>query len=276
MLLSLCNEVLRDYPFPDQCRIAAALGYQGLEVAPFTLGDDPMALTDADAAECKRIAEDHGLKITGLHWLLVAPEGLSITTDDKDLQAKTLSLIEHLISLCTVMDGSVLVHGSPAQRLLSHASSPEAARENAMDCFGRVASWAQAAGVTYCIEPLSPNQTDFINTVEEGAEIVTAVNSPAFKTMIDTASAGLAEKEPVDALIRKWWPSGKIGHIQVNDTNQRAPGQGDNEFTPIFQALKDVGHDGIVAVEPFVYEPDGATTAAFAAGYIRGVMETLV
>ncbi|WP_288902894.1 sugar phosphate isomerase/epimerase family protein [uncultured Sneathiella sp.] len=276
MLLSLCNEVLRDYPFPDQCRIAAALGYKGLEVAPFTLGDDPMALTDADAEECRRIAEDHGLVITGLHWLLVAPPGLSITTDDLSVRTQTLSLMEHLISLCARMNGSVLVHGSPAQRLLSQAASPEAARDNAMDCFGRVASWAQAAGVTYCIEPLSPNQTDFINTVEEGAEIVTAVNSPAFKTMIDTASAGLAEKDPVDTLIRKWWPGGKIGHIQVNDTNQRAPGQGDNEFSPIFQALKDVGHDGVVAVEPFVYEPDGATTAAVAAGYIRGVMENLL
>ena len=276
MLLSLCNEVLRDYPFPDQCRIAASLGYKGLEVAPFTLGDDPMALTEATAEECRRIAEDYGLEITGLHWLLVAPPGLSITTDDMAVRGKTLSLMEHLITLCASMNGSVLVHGSPAQRLLSQAATPEAARENAMDCFARVASWAQAAGVTYCIEPLSRNQTDYINTVEEGAEIVAAIDSPAFKTMIDTASAGLAEEEAVDALIRKWWPTGHIGHIQVNDTNQRAPGQGENKFTPIFQALKDVGHDGVVAVEPFVYEPDRPNTAAVAAGYIRGVMENLV
>jgi sugar phosphate isomerase/epimerase len=123
---------------------------------------------------------------------------------------------------------------------------------------------------------LSRNQTDFVNTVEEGAGYVDAVNSPAFKTMIDTASAGLAEEEAVDALIRRWWPTGKIGHIQVNDMNQRAPGQGDNKFLPIFQALKDVGHDGVVAVEPFVYEPDGPTTAAVAAGYIHGVVENLV
>ncbi|WP_373086009.1 sugar phosphate isomerase/epimerase family protein [Sneathiella sp.] len=275
MLLSLCNEVLREFPFPDQCRIAAALGYQGLEVAPFTLGDDPLALSDTVIRDCRRTAEDHGLAITGLHWLLIAPAGLSITTDDQALRRKTLSLLERLIEICAALGGSVLVHGSPAQRMLDHAASPEAARENAAGVFEKAAGWAAAANVTYCVEPLSRNQTDYINTVEEAAGIVDAINSPAFRTMIDTASAGLAEEETVAALIRKWVPTGRIAHIQVNDTNQRAPGQGENEFTPVFQALKDVGYDGIVAAEPFVYEPDGPTTAAVAAGYIRGIMENL-
>lgn len=275
MLLSLCNEVLRDYPFADQCRIAAALGYQGLEVAPFTLEDDPFAITDADAENYRRIAADHGLVITGLHWLLVAPAGLSITTDDAALRGKTLTLLQRLIELCAGMGGTVLVHGSPKQRLLSDAATPKAARENALECFERVASWARAAGVTYCLEPLSRNQTDFVNTVEEAAGYVDAVNSTSFRTMIDTASAGLAEELAVADLIRKWLPTGRIAHIQVNDTNQRAPGQGENEFIPIFQALKDVGYDAVVGVEPFVYEPDGATTAAVAAGYIRGVRENL-
>tara|TARA_R110002095_G_scaffold992_4_gene4910 strand:+ start:1193 stop:2023 length:831 start_codon:yes stop_codon:yes gene_type:complete len=275
MLLSLCNEVLRDYPFPDQCRIAAALGYKGLEVAPFTISDDPFSITDADAAEHRRIAADHGIEITGLHWLLVAPAGLSLTTDDKELRGKTLSLLQHLIELCAGMGGSVLVHGSPKQRLLSQAETPEAAQENATECLERIASWARAAGVTYCLEPLSRNQTDFVNTVDEAAVIVDSIDSSAFKTMIDTASAGLTEEQPIDALIRQWLPTGRVAHIQVNDTNQRAPGQGENKFTPIFQALKDVGYDGIVAVEPFVYEPDGVTTAAVAAGYIHGILENL-
>lgn len=275
MLLSLCNEVLRDSSFPDQCRIAAALGYDGLEVAPFTLAEDPFAISTTAAAEYRNIAADHGLKITGLHWLLVAPAGLSITTDDKALRSKTLSLLQHLIELCAEMSGSVLVHGSPGQRMLSHAETPEMARNNAFECFKSVAGWAEAAGVTYCIEPLSRNQTDFVNTVGEAAGIVDAVNSPAFQTMIDTSSAGLAEEESIDALIRKWWPTGKIAHIQVNDTNLRAPGQGENKFTPFFQALRDVNYDGLVAVEPFVYDPDGATTAAVAAGYIRGILENI-
>ncbi|MBZ0218364.1 MAG: sugar phosphate isomerase/epimerase [Fimbriimonadaceae bacterium] len=275
MLLSLCNEVLRDHSFAEQCRIAAALGYGGLEVAPFTLADDPFALTDTRLNDVRRIAEDHGLIITGVHWLLVAPEGLSVTTDDRALRDKTLLLLQRLIHACAVLGGTVLVHGSPAQRLLAHAATPQAARANAESSLKQVAVWAEDARVTYCLEPLSAEQTDYVNTVSEAIEVIDAIGSPALKTMIDTASAGIAESEPVADVIRRWWPCNKLAHIQINDTNKRAPGQGDNQFLPILQALLDVGYTGPVAVEPFIYEPDGATTAAVAAGYVRGIQEAL-
>lgn len=275
MYLSLCNEVLRDHDFPAQCRIAAALGYQGLEVAPFTLAEDPFSLSDKQIAGYLSIAEDHGLTVTGLHWLLVAPSGLSITTDDPEIAARTGALLERLVEICALFKAAVLVHGSPGQRALSHAGSADAARANALACFAKVAPLASNAGVTYCIEPLGKNQTDYINTVAEALELVDAVASPAFQTMIDTSSAGVSEPVSVADTIRKYWPSGKIAHIQINDTNLRAPGQGSNEFTPVFKALNDVGYDGVVAVEPFNYNPDGATTAAFAAGYVRGILENM-
>ena len=47
MKLSLCNEVLQPMPFAQQCAWAAAAGYDALELAPFTLADDPQTLTPA-------------------------------------------------------------------------------------------------------------------------------------------------------------------------------------------------------------------------------------
>lgn len=275
MLLSLCNEVLREHDFSEQCRIAAGLGYKGLEIAPFTLANDPLSLTDKNISEFRDIAEDHGLIVTGLHWLLVAPAGLSITTGDQRVIDQTRALIERLIEMCALFGATVLVHGSPNQRALSHAETPDAARANAQRLFQSAAEWAQEAGVTYCIEPLGANQTDFINTLDEAIALVDQVGSPSFQTMLDTSSAGVQEPISVADTIHKYWPSGKLAHIQINDTNLRAPGQGDNQFAPVFRALRDVGYDGVVAVEPFIYEPDGATTAAIAAGYVRGILENL-
>ena len=82
MKLALCNEVLGHLPFEEQCRLAAALGCTGLELAPFTLADDPSLLTDTDAQRLRRVAASHGLAISSLHWLMVRPEGLSISTPD--------------------------------------------------------------------------------------------------------------------------------------------------------------------------------------------------
>jgi sugar phosphate isomerase/epimerase len=79
MKIALCNEVLAPMPFAAQCHMARDMGYMGLEVAPFTLTDTPENLTTAQARQYAQVAADHGLVITGLHWLLVKPEGLSIT-----------------------------------------------------------------------------------------------------------------------------------------------------------------------------------------------------
>ena len=53
MKIALCNEVLRDMEFAAQCDYAAALGYDGLELAPFTLGAKPHLLRAAMIARSR-------------------------------------------------------------------------------------------------------------------------------------------------------------------------------------------------------------------------------
>jgi sugar phosphate isomerase/epimerase len=132
---------------------------------------------------------------------------------------------------------------------------------------------AQAAGVTYCIEPLGRSETPLVNTVAEAAQIVDAIGSPALRTMIDASAAGQTEDMPVADLVDRWLPTGRIAHIQVNDRNRRGPGEGDDRFAPVFAALARNGYRGVVAVEPFKYVPDGRACAARAIGYIRGILE---
>lgn len=279
MKFALCNEVLQPLSFVQQCRLAADLGYDGLEVAPFTLAEDPMALTDADAARFKRIAGDHGLAICGLHWLLVAPAGLSIVSADDALRRRTGEVMARLTELCALMGGHYLVHGSPKQRSVPAGSTPDQAWARARDCLAVAAQAAASNGVTYCLEPLSPRETDLFNTVADAARMVEEVGSPALRTMIDCSAAGQAEAEPVHELLAHWLPTGLIGHVQANDPNRRGPGQGDLDFGPVLRVLQymeDAGHfPGIVAVEPFDYVPDGPGCAARAIGYLRGVLQGL-
>ena len=271
--LALCNEVLAPMPFDAQCAYARALGYAALEVAPFTLADDPLAIDDARAAGLRRVAEDHGLAICGLHWLLVAPKGLSITSPDPAVHARTVDAMRRLVDLCAALGGAYLVHGSPAQRAPAPGQSHADALARATDAWVRAAEHAGAAGVTYCIEPLSRDQTPVVNTVAEAAAIVRAAGLPGLRTMLDTSSAGLAEDEPPAALIDRWWPSGLLAHVQLNDRNRRAPGQGEDAFAPVLAALSRQGYRGWIAVEPFDYRPDGPGCAAFAAGYLRGLLQ---
>ena len=273
MRLALCNEVLQPLPFEQQCAVAAALGYDGLEVAPFTLAANPLELSDAQAREFARIAQSHGLAITGLHWLLVAPAGLSIVSADAALRRRTADAMVRLVGLCAAMGGRYLVHGSPKQRSVPPGESREAALERARECLAQAARAAEQNGVTYCVEPLARAETDLINTVAEAVQLVDDIGSPALRTMIDCSAAGQAEAEPVAELIERWWPTGKLAHVQLNDPNRRGPGQGEMKFAPILEALRKIGYDGVLAVEPFDYVPDGAGCAARAIGYLRGLLE---
>jgi len=116
MRIALCNEVIAPMSFPRQCEYAAKLGYDGLEIAPYTLSDEPHRMGAAQLAAARSAAADCGIDVTGLHWLLIKPAGLSISTRDDAVRKKTIDVMRTLIDHCAELGGRYLVHGSPHQR----------------------------------------------------------------------------------------------------------------------------------------------------------------
>jgi len=275
MKLALCNEVLRDRPFAEQCRLAAALGCAGLEVAPFTLAEDPGTLGETQAREVARIASDHGLVISSLHWLLVRPEGLSLSTPDAALQARTVGLLERLIDFAAACGAQVLVHGSPAQRSPQPGQSVDHALARCEAAWARLAGRAGQRGVTYCIEPLSPAETPVLNTVAEAAALVDRIGSPALRTMFDLSAASQSEAADPASVLARFLASGHVAHVQLNDRNRRGPGQGDTPVAPVLRVLREARYAGWIAIEPFDYYPEPLACAAASLGHVRGLLEAL-
>jgi D-psicose/D-tagatose/L-ribulose 3-epimerase len=272
MKLALCNEVLREQPFAEQCRLAASIGCTALELAPFTLADDPATLTDADADRLRQIAAEHGLVISSLHWLLARPTGLSLATPDAALHARTVAFLQHLIRFARGCGAQVLVHGSPQQRSPLPGQSVADALARCEDGWAQLAGAAQDAGLVYCIEPLSRAETPVLNTVAEAAAVVDRIGSPALRTMFDLSAASQSEAQDPAEVLARYLASGHIAHVQLNDRNRRGPGQGE---TPVAPALRVLHAQGWIALEPFVYEPDALACAAASAAYVRGIWETL-
>ena len=275
MMISLCNEVIRELDFAAQCALARGLGYDGLELAPFTLADEPhrLAQNRAQTARDDRSrpwCRDHGAALAAADpaWPLDHKPGRSAVRE------RTIDVMRRLIELCADLGGRVLVHGSPKQRPIPEGETRERAKARAMECFAAIANDAEQAECHLLHRAFGPrSETEIINTVAEAAAIVREIDSPAVRTMIDCCAAGQSEDEPVHALIDDWLPPGLVAHIHLNDPNLRGPGQGDMAFKPIIQALKQHNYRGIMSVEPFVYEPDGPTAAARAIGYISGLRE---
>src|SRR5258707_3354028 len=170
MRIALCNEVLGGMALERQCEYAAALGYDGLELAPFTLSTSPEKISTADAAKIRATVEASGLVVTGLHWLLVKPDGLSLTDPDASVRKRTLDVMIHLIGLCAELGGSVLVHGSPKQRQIATGETHAAALARLQDALAQASLAAARAGVIYCIEPLSRRGTELVNIIAGATE----------------------------------------------------------------------------------------------------------
>jgi sugar phosphate isomerase/epimerase len=270
--LALCAETLGESDFTTQCAFARKLGYEGLELAPWRLGPEPQHVPSERRREWRRVAEEEGIAITGFHYALVSPPGLSITSADPALRARTLEVMKGLCELCADLGGAYVVHGSPEQRRLEQGDE-EACRCRGAEAYAQAGEFAAAAGITYLIEPVRPSRTPFINTVAEAAEIVHAAGNPALRTMLDCCSGAQAETQPLDHILDRWLPGGMIAHVHANDPNLRGPGEGDLRFASIFAALCRNAYDGWVAVEPFVFQPDGRSCAARAAGYLSGLLE---
>lgn len=258
MRYAICNETFENWDHARICQTVAELGYQGLELAPFTLAP---RITDVSAEQRRRLRADAdkcGLQIIGLHWLLAKTEGLMLTSPDLETRQRTADYIVELARCCRDVGGTLMVFGSPAQRRIPAGHTRAQATQFAIDTFRRSFKGFEETGVKLCLEPLSPPEADFINTCAEALVILQQLAHPQFTLHLDV-KAMHTDDAPVPVLIRRHGKN--AGHFHANDVNRRGPGFGDTQFKPIFQALKDSGYQGWVSVEVFDYSPDPITIA---------------
>jgi sugar phosphate isomerase/epimerase len=267
MRYAICNETFEGWEHERVCRFVASLGYTGLEIAPFTLA--PL-ITEVSAERRKLLrkqAQDAGLTILGLHWLLAKTEGFQVTSPDAAIRQRTGAYLGELARACRDLGGDIMVFGSPKQREIPAGHSYEHAREFSVDTFRRCAEALEDHNVTLCLEPLAPSDTPFINTCAEACEILERIDHPNFALHQDVKAMSAEAKTTVPELIRRYASWNR--HFHANDPNMRGPGFGAVDFRPIFQALKDVGYSGWVSVEVFDYKPDPETIARKSIEYMR-------
>lgn len=266
MKFSICNEMFEGWKLRDVMEFAKSVGYDGIEIAPFTFCE---RVEEVTPEERKSIAEDAGsigLDVVGLHWLLVKPEGLYINHPDEPIRKKTYQYMQELIRFCGDIGGKIMVIGSPKQRNVVEGITYERAWELAKESFSQCLPVAEEKGVTLCIEALSPLETDFITTVQEALRLVDEMDHPNFKAILDVKAMS-SEGKDIPSIIRS--AKDRFRHLHANDANKRGPGFGDTDFIPIAKALREIGYDGYVSVEVFDFSPDPQTIASKSIEYLK-------
>jgi D-psicose/D-tagatose/L-ribulose 3-epimerase len=270
---AICNEAFKDYDFREACRIIRSIGYTGIEIAPFTLADDPLDISAGRRAEYRRIITSEGLTFVGLHWLMVSPKPLHVTTSDEALRKKSWEYLSNLVDLCADLGpGGVMVFGSPKQRATTPGVSREEATKRWIAGLAAVAPHAEARGVTILAEALPASQCDVVTTLAEAVALVRQIGSPAIQTMFDSHNAE-DETENHATLVERYFDL--IRHVHVNEMDGRHCGSGDYDFLPIFDVLRRKGYTGWISLEAFDFSVGAETLARESLRYLESVIERL-
>jgi sugar phosphate isomerase/epimerase len=272
MKFAICNETFQDWPLEKAFDFAADCGYSGVEIAPFTLADTANQISPGLRAEVRRLAERAGLEIVGLHWLLAKTEGLHLTSPDAEVRRKTADYLADLARLCFDLGGRVMVFGSPKQRCLLPGVTRESAMNYATEVFQQILPVLEETDVVIALEPLGPEETDFLLTAAETAGLIERIGSPQVRLHLD-CKAMATESIPIPELITRH--TALLAHFHANDPNRQGPGFGRLDFLPILEALGRIDYRGWVSVEVFDYAPGIERLARDSIAYLQQCLDNL-
>ena len=272
MKFAICNETFKDWPFDKAFAFARQCGYTGIEFAPFTMNANATEISQDERANVRKLLEAEQLEAVGLHWLLAFTEEYYLTSPDEAVRRRTSTYLGELARLSRDLGGKILVLGSPQQRNLLPGVTNTEAMEYAADVIRGAMPTFTDTETILAVEPLSPQEGDFLRTASLGVELVEMVDSPNCRLHLDVKAMS-SEGPPIDQIIRDH--AKYMVHFHANDANLRGPGMGDVDFLPILSALRDVDYDGWVCVEVFDYEPGVENLARESIDYLQSCLSQL-
>lgn len=268
MQFGICNEIFKGWKIEDVFTYCARLGYDAVEVAPFTLANHVTDIPPAERMRIRAAAARAGIAISGIHWVLVQAEGMHLTSPDEATRERTAKYFCELVEFCADIGGKIIVVGSPKQRSLQPGVTPDQAWRWASDVFRPAVKVGERRGVTLCFEPLPAEDTNFVNTAADAVRFTRELGSPNFKVILDVRAMS-HESKPVPQIIRE--SRGEFAYVHANDKNLKGPGFGDVDFQPIAAALREVRYDGVVSVEVFNFDEGPEVIATKSLEYLKRV-----
>ena len=266
--IAVCNELFGALDFGRSCDLSAEAGFDGIEIAPFTVASRSGVPSSETARSIRRSLAESGLRFAGLHWLLARPDGLNVTTADASLRRRSWAHVEALLQFAGELGGGNLILGSPKQRSFASGSRGEAV-ERFVEGIIAVSDVAVETGCRILIEALPARVTNFVNTIAEARRVAELAGHPAVGIMFDFHNVD-DESESAPALIRRHGAA--LGHVHLNTNDGGAPTPDDAPaFAPAFEALRETDYRGWVSLEIFTEPAQPSAVLAGVRDFLQAV-----
>jgi len=220
------------------------LGFDALEISCAMLKD----ISDNALRELRAMAEGEGVTLTAGYGPN-ASENLG--SPDPDIQRNAIAMYTDVLKKLEKLDIHTIGGGIYSYWPVDYSKPVDKAGDWARSVknvrtLGKI---AEDCGVEYCLEVLNRFEGYLLNTCAECCQFVEEVDVPAVKVMLDTFHMNI-EEDDMFAAIRM--AGDKLGHFHVGENNRRLPGKGSMDWYRIGAALREIGYDKNVVMEPFV------------------------
>lgn len=244
MKISISNIAWASSPLQNYLRLIKQLGCNGIELAPSLIWNEPIMSSKEERKNIKSKIQSFDLEIVGFHALLFTRKDLKLFYSQES-RKDTKNYLRRLLELCSDLGGKQIIFGSPANRKIYNRKYRDCLDQSVED-FYSLAEHARANNVIICIEPLSRKETEFIQSTQEGIELVKRINHPNFKLHIDTKSI-FNNKEDVNSIIPNC--ENLLQHVHVGDVELKEPGTINYNHKKIGQALRNINYNNYVSIE---------------------------
>jgi sugar phosphate isomerase/epimerase len=123
----------------------------------------------------------------------------------------------------------------------------------AVESVQKAATYAEEKGVLLAVEPINRFESFLVNNVDQGLRFVQEVGSEVVKLHLDTFHMNIEDKDPAEA-VRK--AGDLLINVHISDSNRGPVGHGHTDFKAIVRALKEIGYQGALSMEPVPPVPD--------------------
>lgn len=241
----------------DQIQIVQDAGYDYIEL--------PVSSVKAESpdSEFEGVLEFvRSFDIVPEAWYELLPLDIKVTgpeVDDYRIERYLRTALERVEEL----GGEIVVFGCGSSRNVPDGFSHDEAKEQIVEFITLAGRIAGAHGITIALEPLNRNESNIINTVSDGLEIVRKVDHPFVKLLVDLYHM----QEEAESFERIIEARTEIVHVHTADAGKYYPGSGNYPQTALFEVLKEIGYNERISVE--CKWQDFASEAPKAISYLR-------
>lgn len=224
------------------CATASQLGYDAIEIFP----PGPEAV---DLGELRKLVADHGLAVaavgTGAGWV---KHRLQVADADDQRRRAARDFVKSIIDFAGAVQAPAII-GSMQGRS-DDKVDPETAHAYLLDALEECGEHATQYNVPLIYEPLNRYETNQINTVAQGVELLNELSTDNVRLLCDLFHMHIEERDVALGLRT----GGKhVGHIHFVDSNRRPVGEGHMQYGPIIAALHEISYQGYLSAEAFPF-----------------------